>query len=268
MNDEHKSPAFSLRRCVLLVRNRLYDEAGAVGVGAAVMVGLNLLGLILSKRAWLNSSGSAQAWSFAVILGGLLLASQAFKGMHDGKAGSEWLLLPASPLEKYAAAAADYLVIYPLAASAAAALASLLLSLAERALGGPGGIVWTPALAGGFRGWGEYAIAAALLMTGSASFRKAPLIKTAGVATVYVLAMSLLAFIGVLIFFNKNGEASYSVLRIEGMALNFGGKTLSAEAMRAESLLLDIARYGLTPVFALLYGYFRVFEKEARDEVQ
>ena len=164
MTNVNKNPAFSFRRCALLVRNRLYDEAGSVGIGAAVMVGLNLLGLILSRRAWLNESGSDQAWSFAVILGGLLLASQAFKGMHDGKAGSEWLLLPASPLEKYAAAAADYLVIYPLVASAGAALASLLLSLLERALGGAGGTVWTPVLAGGFRAWGEYAIAATILM--------------------------------------------------------------------------------------------------------
>ena len=267
MTNVNKNPAFSFRRCTLLVRNRLYDEAGSVGIGAAVMVGLNLLGLILSRRAWLNESGSDQAWSFAVILGGLLLASQAFKGMHDGKAGSEWLLLPASPLEKYAAAAADYLVIYPLVASAGAALASLLLSLLERALGGAGGTVWTPVLAGGFRAWGEYSIAAVILMTGSASFRKAPLIKTAGVVTVYVLAMSLLAFIGVLIFFSNNAEASGSVLRVEGLAINFERK-LSEGAVKAETTLLDIARYGLAPLFALLYGYFRVFEKEARDEVQ
>jgi hypothetical protein len=268
MTNENKNPAFSLRRCALLVRNRLYDEASSLGVGAAVIVGLNLLGLILSKRAWLNQTGGTQLWSFAVVLGGLLLAAQAFKGMHAGKAGSEWLLLPASPLEKYAAAAADYLLIYPLAAAAAASLASLLLSLLERALGGTGGTIWTPLALGGFRGWGEYAIAAALLMAGSASFRKAPLVKTAGIATVYVLAMSLLAFVGVLIFFNHNGEANYSVLRVEGMALNFGGKTLSEGAIKAETLLLDIARYGLAPLFALSYGYFRVFEKEARDEVQ
>jgi hypothetical protein len=267
MKNERKSPAFSLRRCALLVRNRLYDEAGSVAVGAAVMVGLNLLGLVLSRRAWLNETGSDQAWSFAVILGGLLLASQAFKGMHDGKAGSEWLLLPASPLEKYAAAAADYLVIYPLAASAGAALASLLLSLVERALGGPGGSVWSPVLAGGFRAWGEYAIAATILMAGSASFRKAPLVKTAGVLTVYVLAMSLLAFIGIIVFFGHSGDTGDSVLRVGGLAVNFERK-LSEGAMRAEGTLLDIARYGLAPAFALLYGYFRVFEKEARDEVQ
>ncbi len=32
--------------------------------------------------------------------------------------------------------------------------------------------------------------------------------------------------------------------------------------------MLNIVRYAVIPVFALLYGYFRVAEKEARDEVQ
>ena len=32
--------------------------------------------------------------------------------------------------------------------------------------------------------------------------------------------------------------------------------------------ILGVVRYALVPIFALLYGCFRVAEKEARDEVQ
>ncbi len=33
-------------------------------------------------------------------------------------------------------------------------------------------------------------------------------------------------------------------------------------------VIMQIVRYALIPLFALFYGYFRVAEKEARDEVQ
>ncbi|MFZ3109445.1 MAG: hypothetical protein WA234_01975 [Rectinemataceae bacterium] len=54
---------------------------------------------------------------------------------------------------------------------------------------------------------------------------------------------------------NNNGD-----LRIAG--------DLSVNMSPAIDTILDIVRYALIPIFALLYGYFRVAEKEARDEVQ
>jgi hypothetical protein len=42
----------------------------------------------------------------------------------------------------------------------------------------------------------------------------------------------------------------------------------SLNAPPAVDVICDIVRYALIPVTALLYGYFRVAEKEARDEVQ
>ena len=42
----------------------------------------------------------------------------------------------------------------------------------------------------------------------------------------------------------------------------------SIGAEPAVDVVLGVVRYALVPLFALLYGYFRVAEKEARDEVQ
>ena len=36
----------------------------------------------------------------------------------------------------------------------------------------------------------------------------------------------------------------------------------------AVETIMEIVRYAMIPLFALLYGYFRIAEKEARDEVQ
>lgn len=247
-----------------LLRNRLLEEATIIGIGAAAIVGLNLLGLFLSKRVVFNSGGGT-AWTFSLCLGGILLASGAFKAMHDGKAGTEWILLPATPLEKYLAALVDYAVVFPLAFSAAAMGISALLSLAERATGGPGFPAWTPMAAGGLAAWGKYAAAVALFLAGSASFRKAAFLKTVAVLSAYFLAMGLILGGGAWLLYRDSGFGSF---RMNQGIISIQGGTLPEGAARALQIVFDVARYALAPIFALLYGWARVAEKEARDEVQ
>jgi len=255
--------AFSFRRIWCLLRNRLLEEAATVGIGAAVVVGLNLLGLFFAKRATFNAGGD-QAWTLAICLGGLLLASSAFKPMHDGKAGTEWLLLPASSLEKYLAALAEYALVLPLALSAAAAGASALLALAERAMGGPGLGIWTPMEAGGLAAWGEYAVAVSVFLAGSASFRKAAFLKTVGIASAYVLVVA--ALLGAAWIFFPNPKIAHFSMR-DGV-VKLIGDDIPAAATGAIGIIFDIARYALVPLFSLIYGWAKVAEKEARDEVQ
>lgn len=264
MTKETLGRPFSAARTALLIRNRAYEDFPAIAIGAGILAGINLLSVTIGGRAVMNDSGG-QSWALAISLAGILLAGSAFKGMHDGRSGTDWILLPATNLEKYAAALISYIVILPLAAGAAATGLSALLSLAESLAGGPGGRIWNPLLTG-FGGWIDYAICALVLAAGSAAFRKRAIIKTFGLMIAYVLVAAGILLAAVLFVRNARG------LPVPGFVFNHGDISvtgdLSIGAQPAVDTILGIVRYALVPVFALLYGFFRVAEKEARDEVQ
>jgi hypothetical protein len=269
MNAVSLGKSFSVERLALLLRNRVIDEAPVVGIGAAIILANNLISLLLVKSAFFNVGPSRTSlWSICLILGGLLLAGGAFKGMHDGKAGTEWILLPATSLEKYGAALVDLALVYPIAASILCAALSALLSLVVGAIGGQGGRVWLPLDLASLKAWGEYAIAVAVLLAGSASFRKAPLIKTAGLFVAYVLAVLALCALGL---WAARGFGSVSLRGDLGFAngsFSFYGAGVSARAERIARAAFDVASYALLPAFAVLFGAAKVAEKEGRDEVQ
>ena len=245
-----------------LLRNRLLDDAPAVGIVAAIILGNNLLSLVFARRAAFNAGGD-QAWTLTICLGGLLLAAAAFKRMHDGKAGTEWLLLPAEPAEKYLAALIEYAFVAPLLFSAAAWGLSALLALAERAAGGPGSFVWDPLAAGGFKAWACYAIAVTLFLAGSASFRKIPFLKTVGVLMAMGLAAAAIFAAGAWLLYGGGHGISARSLSLAANDLDFSlnGADVSAGARRAVSLIAEISAYGLAPLFALLFGWAKVAEK-------
>jgi len=258
------STPFSVTRVALLCRNRALEDLPALAIGGGVLIGLNFLTLLFAGRAAMNTDG--QSWTFAIMLAGFILASAAFRGMHDGRGGTDWILLPASSAEKYVAALFSYLVIYPIAASLSAMALSAILSLIELAVGGPGGKIWNPITAISLRGWANYAITALVLAVGSATFRKRALIKTIGAIVAYSLVAAGVFFLVIFIVRDLRGLPSFS------FAASHGGFSLDGDfawkAPPVASVLFDIARYAILPIAALAYGYFRVTEKEALDEVQ
>jgi hypothetical protein len=261
---------FSFARVALLTRNRLLDEASVAGIGAALIFALNLLGLLVARRAFFNAAAFGEGlWIPTIFVAGILLAAQAFRGMHDGKGGTDWMLLPATPLEKYAAAFLDSVVLFPLAAATAGALMSALLALLERAVGGSGGPVWTPFRIEALRAWADYAAAAVVLLAGSAAFRKAALIKTLGLGVAYSLVVGLILAGGLWAFFG-GGSGDIPLFARPGlwMGASGSGMKVSAAALRAVRVDADVARYAILPAFAILFGAAKVAEKESRDEVQ
>ncbi|MFA5851878.1 MAG: hypothetical protein WC820_04220 [Spirochaetales bacterium] len=265
MTKETLAKPFSAARVSLLIRNRAFEDAPAFAIGVGILAGLNLLSILIGGRAFMNESGG-QSWTFVMSLAGIVLAASAFKGMHDGRSGTDWLLLPATSLEKYAAALISYLIIFPLVSMVAATGLSALLSLVELVAGGPGGRIWNPLRAAGLSGWADYATGALIFAVGSAAFRKRALIKTLGMMTAYVLVVSGLLFLAVLLVRKLQG------LPIPDIAINNGdikiGGDLAIGGQPALDMIMNVVRYALIPVFALVYGYFRVAEKEALDEVQ
>jgi len=264
MTKETLGKSFSISRTALLMRNRAFEDFPAIAIAMGILLGINVLGIVLGGRAVMNDS-EGQTWEFFIGVTGLLLAGMAFKGMHEGRSGTDWILLPATSLEKYSSALISYLLVFPIAAGIAATGLSAFLSLVETLAGGPGGRIWSPLLAG-FEGWTDYATGALVLAAGSAAFRKRAVLKTFGLSVAYVLAAAGLLLGAVLFVRNARG------LPVPGFVLNDGDISMigdfSIGAEPAVDLILGVVRYALVPLFALLYGYFRVAEKEARDEVQ
>ena len=270
MEPQSLDRRFSLVRVARLLRNRVLDEASTIGIGAAIVLACNLLSLLVSHRAFYNSQGIGPSpWIVTIVLGGLLLAGGSLKAMHDGKSGTEWLLLPATPLEKYAAALADSILFFPLAAAIGAIAMSALLALLERAAGGPGDRVWAPFDARALVAWADYAVAALVLLAGSAAFRKAALLKTAAIFVAFGIAFLGLSALGLLAFFGKHGGSASQLRFFSGwLHIEGAGGNLSERAQKALAVGFKIARYAILPIFAILFGAARVAEKEARDEVQ
>jgi hypothetical protein len=258
---------FSLGRFWLLLRNRLYDEASIVGIGAALALGVNALGLLLGKTAFFNSAarGWSGAWIGTIVVAGLLLAGSSLKGMHDGRAGADWILLPATPIEKYAAALADSIIVFPLAGAAICVASSAGLALVEGLIGGPGNPVWIPGL-DALKAWGGYAVAATVFIAGSATFRKSAFLKAGGLAMAFSIAWCLAQ--ALLVALLVDGAWSWGFSIRNGVFSAGDGSAISARALDLMQTVMDIAVYALIPAFAILFGAAKVVEKEAKDEVQ
>jgi hypothetical protein len=264
--------AFSIERVALLLRNRIIDEAPAIGIGAAIVFANNLF-VLWGTGALVQISGNsvphAGTWIEWMVLGGLLIAGYSFKGMHDGKAGTDWILLPATPTEKYTAAFLNAEIVYPVAAAILSALLAALLSLIGSAFGVSSSAIWPPFNSGIWQVWANYAIGAAVLMAGSATFRKIALLKSLGAAAIFIVALFLALAGAFWILFGSSVTGSLGFWMTNG-AMKINGSTveISQRAQDALKILFDVAYYALLPLFAVSFGAFKVIEKEGRDEVQ
>jgi hypothetical protein len=275
MNPKTLERRFSFERVALLLRNRFLEEAPVFGIGAAIVLGINALALALARAApfnhmadWRANGNPMQgsAWAFTIVLAGIILSSLALKSFH-GRDSTDRILLPATPIEKYAAAFLDCVAIFPVAAAAAGMALSALLYLVERALGGDGGAIWTAWRPSALAAWGNYAAAATVFLAGSATFRKAAWLKTLGLALAYCLVASLAVVALINLFGVHDLDFNYSTgfMRMNIASNGIGLNEAAAKAVRTGG---DVLFKAVIPVFAVLFGAARVAEKEGRDEVQ
>lgn len=267
MKREDIDRTYSFKRIGLLMRNKAYEDMPSLGIGLAILAGINLLSILFGKTAVMND-GDAFSYVGVIIISGLLLSSMDFKSMH-GRTSTDWILLPASALEKYSAALASHVILYPVLASFALMALSAMLSLVERLAGGGGGNIWHPFTKDALRIYGEYAVVAVAFLAGSAAFRKRAFLKTLGLSTTFVLVCSLLVLLGLRIVYGAYSSDSLSVSFDSGTLSVMGTEIVNHEGfMRTVMYLVNGVRLILVPVFSLVFGYLRVYEKEARDEVQ
>lgn len=265
--------SYSPLRVALLLRNQIASELPVAFIIAGIVLGLNLLFLVFGQGVPINSAvANADStlvpgphWGIGITLLGLYLSSRAFKAMH-GRTGTDWLLLPATPLEKFSAAAVWIMVVWPIASSLAAMASSALLAGLAVLAGSNPGLIWHPFTRGGLELLLGYWSAAAVLVAGSASFRKNALIKTVGLVFAAFLVFGLFSGGLVHLLFRARSYDG-SIAFMNGYFRLSGNPRLEAAQPWLQGII-DVWRLLLLPAFALVFAYFRVTEKEARDEVQ
>ena len=263
-NDTVKKP-FSFERVALLARNRLLEDLAPFLIALGAIAGLNILSLILGGTAFFNRAApnsDETAWSFLIWLGGVLLAGRAFAQMHNGRGGSDWILLPATPLEKYSAAFVSYLIVYPvLAVLAAVGLSAVLEGLAI-VLKAYRGTVFNPLAGmdeGSFFGYIFFVTAS---LAASARFGKLSLVKAGALFAVWGAVLAILLVFGLLVS-TPEGRAA-----LANRQFSFRFKPDFDPSAHPVLIWLGRSWGWFSCAAAAVYGYFRVAEKEAVDEVQ
>lgn len=262
-----ESRKFSASRWGRLTLARLVDDARPLGWALAVVVGLNLVTLVVFRNLIFSDR---HLWSLFVAVASILTASGAFRSMHEGRSSTDWILWPATALEKYAAAVAEVVVV-PLALGLASFLASAALSGVQLLFTGEAASLWFPW--NGFSGTSALGFLVFLLvvLTGAVSFRKHALWKT-GLVLVGLGLVSTLLIYGVFTVLGLPGgiQGHWGARRMTFFQFNGPGASWhpSEGASNLASILAQVWYFGLLPAFCLVFGWTKVREKEARDEVQ
>jgi len=266
-----ESATFSLSRWGRLTFARLVDDSRPLGLALAVVGGLNLITLVVFQNAiFSGSSGDRHLWTLFVSLASILVISGAFRSMHEGRSSTDWILWPATSLEKYGAAVAE-VVLVPTLLAVASSLLSAVLSGVQLLFTGEGAAIWFRWT--GFSGVSSivFLIFLLVILTGAVTFRKHSLWKTG-------LVLVGLGFVSSLLIFGV-----FTVLGLPGgIQGHWGARTMtffqfdgpgtawhpSQGALNVVEVLAKVWYFGLLPVFCLVFGWTKVREKEARDEVQ
>lgn len=259
----------ALDRWSHLLVHRLIDDLKPLGLALGVVTGLGALSLILFQSSLLSGSGRS-LWPLFIVLASMVTAGSAFRTMHEGRSSTDWLLWPASALEKYAAALVESVVVVPLGLTLASVAASALLAGLELLVTGQGSGIWLPWAPGlSAEAVGGFLVLFLVLLTGSAAFRKHALWKTA-LVILGALTLGSLVLAGVLGALGVSdgiriGDGSWSMMRFGGHGRRWVAGPLAAGAV---PVLVSLWFYLVLPAFCLAFGWAKVREKEARDEVQ
>lgn len=272
----------SLRRIGRLLVKDLYEDYRGILIAVGALTGVLLLNYLLNGLGGSDNSlvqpvsGFAFAPSNSVLhmtyftltlfIGGFIITSKAFKELHAANRNHDWLMLPASPLEKYlsrliltsAGVAVGMVVYYTLFTLFGSALMLLLFHRSYALFNPLVGTVWMLVL--------NYIVLQSIFFAGAVYFKKHPFIKT----------VLVLAGFGVLLLLVTGGVAlrlfwrELTVLNSHGtLALaDLGSLEPQLQSVgRTTALVLQIVYWALLAPLFWAVAYFRLRESEVRNGV-
>lgn len=236
-----------LKRHLVLNQKTFWVGLGAVG---GLLLMLSVLQTYLDGKQFALSAFSGTGITMFFIFG-FIFASMIFKELHNPARSQFLLILPASSLEKTAAAWLISAPLFALVFYLILMLVSLLASAIASMLFGTPLAVFNPFEAQYIRLAGIYLVTHSIFFLGAVYFRKNNFLKTLLALFVFQMILSLFAFLVGYLFF--------------GRTLMQFDDSISASPVFFIETVPTIARiifWGLLAPFFLVVSYFRFKERE------
>lgn len=272
----------SFRRIGRLLLKDLYEDYRGILIGVGALTGILLLNYLLNGlggadnslvqpggRFAFSSSNSVLHMTYftlTLFIGGFIITSRAFLEVHTKNRSHDWLMLPASPIEKYlsrlvltsAGVAVGMVAYYALFSLFGSALMLLFFHRAYALFNPLDGAVWMLVL--------NYIVLQSMFFAGAIYFKKLHFIKTvlvlAGFGVILALligGVALKLFWNELVYLDMHGTLAHADLVSVQPRLLAAGKGVT--------VVLQIMYWGvLAPIFWIV-AYFRVREAEVRNGV-
>ena len=212
-----------------------------------------------------HATGYLNSFPAFLFLGGFILTSMSFSQDMFSKNGQHnWLMLPASSIEKFLAKALLTAFAYPLALIVLFTISSIVIETTARVFMGDPFSMFNPFTSDIGRMLLHYLVTQSVFLLGATYFKKTHFVKTvlslAVLATVVGMLFSLIARIAFAPYFDglfvpKNMYVSMTILPESGAYTTF--KTI-----------LSILYWALLAPFCWFTSYQRVKEVQATDAIQ
>ncbi|MCP5145315.1 MAG: hypothetical protein H6978_10935 [Gammaproteobacteria bacterium] len=257
----------SMHRVRLLLRNHVVSEYRSMLTPFAAIAILILLQSLVTDSYAERSSGMYDGWFGAVLLfWGVIVASRAFREMHDKTTNEAWFLLPASSAEKTLARALHVSVTFVLMQLAFFTLLAPVVELVTWIVAGKQHGLFNPFSAFTMSNWLNVLVAQAVFFLGSAWFRSLPLMKTvlsvALVTLVFFIVGSML--FGAIVSSAGPSAWSHLMLMLFGFTADNPGAVSDHLAGRGLGALLY---YFVLPGFCYYVAWLRVKETQVSDGI-
>ncbi len=203
-----------------------------------------------------------------LMLGGFIMTSMLFaKDMFGKDSQHDWLMLPATNLEKYLSKVSLMTIAYPLVLIVLFFVASVVIEPIQLLIFGNPMAMFNPfRLKGILTLFAQYWVWNSVFMLGATYFHKAHFIKTVLAIGVIFIGLGALALLYIRIVFAIKFGSSMPVFN-RMFTVNFAEANINLQSFRVFVDIGKIIYYGLLPIFCLVTAYFRVEEVQATDAV-
>jgi hypothetical protein len=204
--------------------------------------------------------------------GGFIITSLSFREDMYGKSTQHnWLMLPASPLEKLSVKIIYSAILYPILLLLFISASSLIIEGLNAVIFGKHYLVFNPVQPFYWKMILIYIVTQSIFLMGAAYFRKASFVKTILMSNLLSLVIGLISILVVRIIFNKyfNGMSVDSDLIVNNFEIRFSSPE-SFDGIVEFKVFETIGKvlfWVFVAPFCWIVSYFRIREVQANDAV-
>lgn len=255
---------FDLRRSALLFRNNFLQLWRGTAVIAAVIAGIILVQALLPALfGFDNSISYTRFYGVVLPIWGIIAASLAFTEMHDKTKNTDFLLLPASALEKTVLRLLWISVVLPLFIIIVITLSSLVIEGLMTLLFQHPFQAFNPFIREHWELMAQVIALQSVFFLGGAWFKKAHLVKT--VLTMIVLSIIIVVIWAIFMRIRFPGHYTGFNIDLDYLAMTKRRGFLFFE--QHWKVIVNILCYGLLAPFCWIVAWLRLKESQISDGI-